>query len=149
MKIKKEVPVFGARLRKFLLLSVLCCLAFSSSADVILTDKEYEELLTQLDNSEKIQKQIENPYDEADLRAQQEADLKAQREAERIEREGKRLAEERDLDEQERGRLVRESVRLAEEGELHQRQRDANSNIRSILEGAKARTDAEQDTQRS
>lgn len=56
--------VSGARLKKFLLVLVLCCLAFSSSADVVLTDGEYEELLTQLDNSEKIQKQIENLYNE-------------------------------------------------------------------------------------
>ena len=57
-------PEFGAGLRRFLLVSVLCFLAFSSSAEVVLTDEEYSELLTQLDSLDKIQQEMQQMYSE-------------------------------------------------------------------------------------
>ena len=100
---------FGVGLRRFLLVSVLCFLAFSSSAEVVLTDEEYSELLTQLDNSEKIQKQIENLYNEKlNELNERESDLK-QRETLMNEKEADLSERVSDLQKRENSISVRET----------------------------------------
>ena len=127
--------MFGARLKKFLLLSVLCCLAFSSSADVILTDGEYEELLTQLDNSEKTQKQIENLYNEKlEELSQRESDLK-QRETLMSEREADLSERMSDLQKRENSLSVRETqIQIFEESLKEQKHGQTLSRITNLVE---------------
>lgn len=125
----------GARLRRFLSVLVLCCLAFSSSADVILTDEEYEELLTQLDNSEKIQKQTENLYNEKlNELNERESDLK-QRETLMSEREADWSERVSDLQKRENSVSVREiQIQILEASLKEQKQGQTLEKICNVAE---------------
>ncbi len=132
----------GARLRKFLSVLVLCCLAFSSSADVILTDGEYEELLKQIDSLETSLKERDKPMNERQEELmQREAEL-SEREAElseRVselnERENELKQRESDLRERESSLTLKENLCQQQEKFLkEQRQEQNRARIASVLE---------------
>lgn len=125
----------GARLRKFLSVLVLCCLAFSSSADVILTDGEYEELLRQIDSLETSLKERDKLMSERqdELKAR-EAEL-SERVSELSERESELKQRESDLRERESSLTLKENLCQQQETFLkEQRQEQNRARIASVLE---------------
>ena len=125
----------GARLKKFLLVLVLCCLAFSSSADVILTDGEYEELLRQIDSLETSLKEKDNLMNERqDELKQREAEL-SERVSELNERQDELKQRENDLRERENSLTLKENLCQQQETFLkEQRQEQNRARIASVLE---------------
>ena len=128
-------PEFGAGLRRFLLVSVLCFLAFSSSADVVLTDEEYSELLRQIDSLEMSLKERDRLMSERqeELKAR-EADL-SERVSELSERENELKQRESDLRERESSLTLKENLCQQQETFLReQRQEQNRAKIASVLE---------------
>lgn len=125
----------GARLRKFLSVLVLCCLAFSSSADVILTDGEYEELLKQIDSLETSLKEKDKLMSERqDEWKQREAEL-SERVSELNERQDELKQRESDLRERESSLTLKENLCQQQETFLkEQRQEQNRARIASVLE---------------
>lgn len=120
--------VSGARLRRFLSVLVLCCLAFSSSADVILTDGEYEELLKQIDS-------LETSLKERDKLMSERQDELKQREEELSERTSELKQRESDLRERESSLTLKENLCQQQETFLkEQRQEQNRARIASVLE---------------
>ena len=118
----------GARLRRFLSVLVLCCLAFSSSADVILTDGEYEELLRQIDS-------LETSLKEKDKLMNERQDELKQREEELSERTSELKQRESDLRERESSLTLKENLCQQQETFLkEQRQEQNRARIASVLE---------------
>lgn len=118
----------GAKLRKFLSVLVLCCLAFSSSADVILTDGEYEELLRQIDS-------LETSLKERDKLMSERQDELKQREEELSERTSELKQRESDLRERESSLTLKENLCQQQETFLkEQRQEQNRARIASVLE---------------
>ena len=111
--------VSGARLRRFLSVLVLCCLAFSSSADVILTDGEYEELLRQIDSLEMSLKERDK------LMSEREKELK-QREADLSERTSELKQRENDLRERESSLTLKENLCQQQETFLREQRQEQN-----------------------
>ena len=127
--------VSGAKLKKFLSVLVLCCLAFSSSADVILTDGEYEELLIRIDSLEKSLKERDKLMSERqdELKAR-EAEL-SERTSELNERENELKQRESDLRERESSLTLKENLCQQQETFLkEQRQEQNRARIASVLE---------------
>ena len=125
----------GARLKRFLLVLVLCCLAFSSSADVVLTDGEYSELLRQIDSLEMSLKERDKLMNERqeELKAR-EADL-SERVSELNERENELKQRESDLRERESSLTLKENLCQQQETFLkEQRQEQNRARIASVLE---------------
>ena len=127
--------VSGARLRRFLSVLVLCCLAFSSSADVILTDGEYEELLRQIDSLETSLKERDKLMSERQEELKtREADL-SERASELNERENELKQRESDLRERESSLTLKENLCQQQETFLkEQRQEQNRARIASVLE---------------
>lgn len=125
----------GARLRRFLSVLVLCCLAFSSSADVILTDGEYEELLRQIDSLETSLKERDKLMSERQEELKtREADL-SERASELNERENELKQRESDLRERESSLTLKENLCQQQETFLReQRQEQNRARIASVLE---------------
>ena len=118
----------GARLKRFLSVLVLCCLAFSSSADVILTDGEYEELLRQIDS-------LETSLKEKDKLMNERQDELKQREEELSERTSELKQRESDLRERESSLTLKENLCQQQETFLkEQRQEQNRARIASVLE---------------
>ena len=120
--------VSGARLKRFLLVLVLCCLAFSSSADVILTDGEYEELLRQIDS-------LETSLKERDKLMSERQDELKQREEELSERTSELKQRESDLRERESSLTLKENLCQQQETFLkEQRQEQNRARISNTIE---------------
>lgn len=102
--------MYGQRLRKFLLLLVLCCLAFSSSADVVLTDGEYDRLLQEIDSLETSLKERDRLMSERQEEwKQREADL-SERASLLNERQEELKQRESDLKERENSLTLKENL---------------------------------------
>lgn len=123
-----RVPEFGAGLRNLLLLSVLFCSAFSSFADVVLTDGEYNELMLRLESLEEIQKEREQIYSERQEELNQREEELTQREADLSERVS-------DLKERENSMSVKErQLELLETSLKEQKQEQRKDRIENMLE---------------
>ena len=135
MKKRTKIQVFGAALRKYLLVSVLYCLAFSSSADVILTDGEYEELLRQIDSLETSLTESDRLMSEKqDELKQREAEL-SERVSELNERENELKQRESDLRERESSLTLKENLCQQQEKFLREQKQEQNrARIASVLE---------------
>lgn len=127
--------VSGARLRRFLSVLVLFCLAFSSSADVILTDGEYEELLIQIDSLETSLKERDKLMSERQDELKQREEELSERVSELNEREKELKQRESDLRERESSLTLKENLCQQQETFLkEQRQEQNRARIASVLE---------------